>query len=118
MGFLLRAVAWFDGLGISCRRVLSDNGSAYRSRPWREACATLGLTPKRTRPYTPRTNGKAGRFIKTLLAEWAHSMAFQTSTERNHWLPLYLAIYNGRRFHMALAGRTPFQQLGLLRATE
>ena len=118
VGFLLRAVAWFDGQGISCKRVLSDNGSAYRSKPWREACSALGLTPKRTRPYTPRTNGKAERFIKTLLAEWAYSMAFQTSTERNRWLPRYLAIYNSRRCHMALAGRTPIQQLGLLRATE
>jgi transposase InsO family protein len=98
--------------------VLSDNGSAYRSRPWREACSALGLTPKRTRPYTPRTNGKAERFIKTLLAEWAYSMAFQTSTERNRWLPRYLTIYIGRRCHMALTGRTPIQQLGLLRASE
>ena len=118
VGFLLRAVAWFDSQGFSCKRVLSDNGSAYRSRPWREACSALGLIPKRTRPYTPRTNGKAERFIKTLLAEWAYSMAFQTSAERNCWLSRYLAIYNGRRCHMALAGRTPFQQLGLLRATE
>ena len=118
VGFLLRAVAWFDGQGIICRRVLSDSGSSYRSRPWREACAALGLTPKRTRPYTPRTNGKAERFIKTLLAEWAYSMAFQTAAERNHWLPRCLAIYKGRRCHMALAGRTPIQQLGLLRATE
>jgi len=118
VGFLLRAVAWFDSQGIRCKRVLSDNGSAYRSRPWREACSALGLTPKRTRPYTPRTNGKAERFIKTLLAEWAYSMAFHTSEERNRWLPRYLAIYNGRRCHMALAGRTPFQQLGLLRAAE
>ena len=118
VGFLLRAVAWFDSQGISCKRVLSDNDSAYRSRPWREACAALGLTPKRTKPYTPRTNGKAERFIKTLLAEWAYSMAFQTSTERNYWLSRYLAIYNGRRCHMALAGRTPIRQLGLLRATE
>jgi len=62
VGFLLRAVAWFDGQGISCNRVLSDNGSAYRSKPWREACSALGLTPKRTRPYTPRTNGKAERY--------------------------------------------------------
>ena len=118
VGFLLRAVAWFDCQGISCRRVLSDNGSAYRSRPWREACSALGLIPKRTRRYTPRNNGKAERFITALLAEWAYSMAFQTSAERNHWLPRYLAIYNGRRCHMALAGRTPIQQLGLLRATE
>ena len=60
-------------------------------------------------PYSPQTNGKAERFIKTLLAEWAYSMAFQTSTERNRWLPRYLAIYNGRRCHMALAGRTPIR---------
>jgi transposase InsO family protein len=78
VGFLLRAVAWFDAQGITCRRFLSDNSSAYRSKPWREACSALGLTPKRTRPYTPRTNGKAERFIKTLLTEWAYSMAFQT----------------------------------------
>ena len=118
VGFLLRAVAWFDTQGITCKRVLSDNGSAYRSKPWREACIALSLTPKRTRPYTPRTNGKAERFIKTLLAEWAYSMPFQTSGERNQWLPRYLAIHNGRRCHMALAGRTPIQQLGWLRATE
>ncbi|QNI64110.1 DDE-type integrase/transposase/recombinase [Synechococcus sp. A15-44] len=79
VGFLLRAVAWFDTQGMTCKRVLSDNGSAFRSKPWREACIALSLTPKRTRPYTPRTNGKAERFIKTLLAEWAYSMPFQTS---------------------------------------
>ena len=82
VGFLLRAVAWFGGQGISCRRVLSDDGSAYLSKARREACAALGLIPKRTRPYTPRTNGKAERFIKTLSAEWAYSMAFQTSTDQ------------------------------------
>ena len=109
VGFLLRAVAWFDGQGISGRRVLSDNGSAYRSKPWREACSTLGLISKRNRPYSPQTNGKAERFIKTLLAEWAYSMAFQTSTERNRWLPLYLAILNDRRCHIALAGRNPIR---------
>ena len=97
--------------GISVR-------STYRSKPWREACSALGLISKRTRPCSPQTNGKAEWFIRTLLAEWAYPMAFQTSTEWNRWLPRYLAIYNGRRCHMALAGRTPFQQLGLLRATE
>ena len=80
MGFLPRALAWFAGQGISCMRVLSVNGSAYRSKPWREAYSALGLTPKHTRPYTPRTNGKAERFIKTLLAEWAYSMAFNETT--------------------------------------
>jgi transposase InsO family protein len=74
--------------------------------------------PKRTRPYTPRTNGKAERFIKTLLAEWAYSMPFQTSGERNRWLPRYLAIYNGHKCYMVLASRSPDQQLGPLRATE
>ena len=97
---------------------MSDNGSAYRSRPWRKTCEVLGLTPKRTRPCTPRTNGKAERFIKTLQAEWAYGMAFQTSEELNSWLPRYLAIYNGRRCHMALAGRTPFQPFCFLTADE
>ncbi len=118
VGFLLRAMAWFNGHGINCCRVLSDNGSAYRSRPWRQTCEALGLTPKRTRPYTPRTNRKAERFIKTLQAEWAYGMAFQALEERNSWLPRYLAIYNGRRCHMALAGRTLIQQLCLLTAAE
>jgi transposase InsO family protein len=76
-------VGWFDSQGISCSRVLSDNGSGYRSRPWREACSALGLMAKRTRPYTPRTNGKAESFLKTLLAEWAYAMTFKTSEERN-----------------------------------
>ena len=98
--------------------MLSDSGSAYRSKPWREASKALGLTPKRTRHYTLRTNGKAEPFIKTLLAEWAYSMPFQASGERNRWLPRYLAIYNDRRCHMALAGSTPIQQLGWLRATK
>ena len=111
-------MAWFGSQGITCRRVLSDNGTAYRSKPWRLTCESLGLTPKRTRPCTPRTNGKAGRFIKTLQSEWAYGVSFQSPAERNRWLERYLAIYNHRRCHMALAGRTPYQQLALLRATE
>jgi len=118
VGFLIRAVAWFGSRGITCRRVLSDNGSPYRSKPWRLACEALGLTPKRTRPYTPRTHGKAERLIKTLQSERAYGMSFQRSAERNRWLGRYLAIYNRRRCHMALAGRTPFQQLALHRAAE
>ena len=97
VGFLIRAVAWFGRQGIECRRVLTDNGSAYRSKPWRQACEALGLSAKRTRPYTPRTNGKAERFIKTLVHEWAYGLSFQSSEERNRWLGRYLAIYNGRR---------------------
>jgi transposase InsO family protein len=118
VGFLIRAVAWFGRQGIECRRVLSDNGSAYRSKPWRKTCVALGMSAKRSRPYTRRTNGKAERFMKTLVNEWAYGMSFQGSEERNRWLGRYLGIYNGRRCHMGLAGRTSFQQLGLLRATE
>lgn len=70
VGFLVRAVSWFYSQGISCRRVLSDNGSAYRSKQWRKACSAMGLKAKHTRAYWPQTNGKAERFIKTLQAEW------------------------------------------------
>jgi transposase InsO family protein len=93
VGFLARAVGWFSEQGITCRRIFSDNGSAYRSGDWRKACKAQDLTPIRTRPYTTRTNGKA----------------FQTSEERNQWLPRYLGISNGRRCHLALGGLTPRQ---------
>lgn len=86
---------------ISCHRVLWYNNSASRSKPWLLACEGLGLTPIRTRPYTPRTNGKAERFIKTLLSEWAYVMSFQSSAERNFWWERYLGIYNRRRRQMA-----------------
>lgn len=111
IGFLARAVGWFSEQGITCRRILSDNGSAYRSGDWRKACRALDLRPIRTKPYTPQTNGKAERFIKTLLAEWAYVIAYQTSEERNRWLPRYLGIYNANRCHMALGGLTPQQCL-------
>lgn len=118
VNFLIRPVGWFKSQGITCQRVLSDNGSTYRSKPWRKACETLGLTPKRIRPYTPRTNGKAESLIKTLLSEWAYEMSIQSSAERNRWLGHYLAIYNHRRCHMALADSIPYQQHALLRAAE
>jgi transposase InsO family protein len=118
VGFLARAVGWFSEQGITCRRVLSDNGPSYRSGDWRKACQALALKPIRTKPYTPQTNGKAERFIKTLLAEWAYVIAYQTSDERNRWLPRYLGIYNGNRCHMALGGLTPQQCLQRLLITE
>ena len=83
IGFLSRAVAWFNGQGVECRQVMSDNGSAYISKAFAKACSALGLKHIRTRPYTPRTNGKAERFIQTLCREWAYSMPFQNSEERN-----------------------------------
>ena len=111
IGFLARAIGWFSEQGITCRQVLSDNGSAYRSGDWRNACQTLDLKPIRTRTYTPQTNGKTERFIKTILAEWACVIAYQISEERNRWLPRYLGIYNGNRCHMALGGLSPQQCL-------
>jgi transposase len=114
VGFLVRAVGWFDEQGMTCRRILSDNGSAYRSGAWKKACRTMAIKPIRTKPYTPQTNGKAERFIKTLLNEWAYAMPFQTFEERNSWLPRYLRLYNSRRSHMALGGLSPQQRLNQL----
>jgi len=118
VGFLARAVGWFSEQGITCRRILSDNGPSYRSDDWRKACRALDLKPIRTKPYTPQTNGKAERFIKTILSEWAYVIAYQTSDERNRWLPRYLGIYNGSRCHMALGGLTPQQCLQRLLIAE
>jgi transposase InsO family protein len=85
VGFLIRALAWFDRQAIECRRVLSDNDNAYRSKPWRQACEALGWTAKRTRTYTPLTNSKAERFIKTMVNEWAYGLNFQISEGCNRW---------------------------------
>jgi transposase InsO family protein len=87
IGFLSRAVAWFNGQGVECRQVMSANGPAYLSRSFAKACSALGLKHIRTRPYTPRTNGKAERFIQTLCKEWAYAMAFQNSQEPDNWMP-------------------------------
>jgi len=111
IGFMSRALAWFNGQGVECRQVMSDNGPAYVSHRFAQACRVLGLKHIQTRPYTPRTNGKAKRFIQTLCKEWAHSMPFQNSFERNLWLPRYLSIYNRIRKHSALGGRSPQQRL-------
>lgn len=111
IGFLTRALAWFNGHGVECRQVMSDNGSAYISKALAKACSVLMLKHIRTRPYTPRTNGKAERFIQTLCKEWAYAMPFQNSQERNAWMPRYLSIYNRLRKHSALSGRSPQQRL-------
>jgi transposase InsO family protein len=99
IGFLSRALAWFNGQGVLCRQVMSDNGSAYISKAFTKACSAHGLKHIRTRPYTSRTNGKAERFIQIICREWAYSMPFQYSEERNRWLPRYLPIYNRFRRH-------------------
>src|SRR6476661_2106814 len=96
-GFLRRAVAWFARRGIQAQRVLSDNGSAYRSRLVAAACQALTLDHRFTRPYTPRTNGKAERFIQTLLREWAYAVAYPSSADRGRALRPFMAYYNRRR---------------------
>ena len=111
VGFLQRAVAWFALRGVTVQRVLTDNGSAYVSKHFRQACSALGITPKRTRPYTPRTNGKAERMIQTLIREWAYRFAYRNSDERRSWLLPYLHFYNAHRRHSALGYNPPFSRL-------
>ena len=111
VAFLARALAWFASLGVTVERVMTDNGSAYTSHAFRDACATAGLRHKRTRPYTPRTNGKAERFIQTSLREWAYLQAFQTSAERTAAMRPWLHGYNVARPHSALGGKPPLSRL-------
>jgi transposase InsO family protein len=106
--FLARAVRWFGRRGIHIRRILTDNGAGYISLAFRKRCRLEQLQHKRTRPYTPRTNGKAERFIQTLMREWAYRQPYTSSAERGRQLGPYVAFYNRRRPHMSLAGRTPW----------
>lgn len=107
VAFLRRAHAWYASLGIAIERVLSDNGSCYRSRDWATACAQLAITAKRTRPYRPQTNGKVERYHRTLTDEWAYARPYRTETERRAALPDWLHTYNNHRGHTALGGRPP-----------
>lgn len=109
--FLLRAVAWFAARAVAIRRVMSDNGSGYVSRVFRTTCAALGVRHLRTRPYTPRTNGKAERFIQTLLREWAYVQPYATSTDRRRALRPWLRFYNRQRPHASLNYAPPWSRL-------
>ncbi len=111
--FLKAAVAYYEGLGITVERVMTDNGSCYRSFAWRDACKALGLKHIRTKPYTPKTNGKAERFIQSSLREWAYAKAYQTSTQRANELPYWLHHYNWHRPHAGIKGNSPISRLGL-----
>jgi transposase InsO family protein len=113
-GFLRRAVAWFDTHGIRVERILTDNGSAYRSHLHRATCTELGIRHSRTRPYRPRTNGKAERFIKTLTERWAYGAIYQTSHERTQALTPWMRFYNHQRPHRSLNRQTPATRLELL----
>lgn len=109
--FLDRAVRWLKKRGIRARRVMTDNGSAFVSKRWAELCKTHRMRPIRTKPYTPRTNGKAERFIQTLQREWAYGKLYKTSAGRRRALPVWLRYYNGNRPHRALGMRSPKDRL-------
>jgi transposase InsO family protein len=113
-GFLRRAVAWFASMGIRVERVMSDNGSCYRSALHAIACRELGLRHLRTQPYRPRTNGKAERFIRTLQERWAYGAVYGSSAERTAALPGWLSHYNFRRRHGALGHKPPAARLAEL----
>jgi transposase InsO family protein len=108
--FLARAVAWWAAHGVTVRRVMSDNGSGYVSRIFRTTCEGLRLRHLRTRAYTPRTNGKAERFIQTLLREWAYVEPYASSRERRRHLRPYLQYYNRRRPHASLDYQAPWSR--------
>jgi transposase InsO family protein len=110
-GVLERAVAWFADHGVIVERVLSDNGACYRSFAWRDICADLAITPKRTRPYRPQTNGKIERFHRTLADGWAYARFYNTDAERRAALPEWLHFYNHHRPHSAIGGRPPLTRL-------
>jgi transposase InsO family protein len=113
-GFLRRAVAWLASMGVTVERVLSDNGSCYRSRIHAAACRDLGMRHLRTRPYRPRTNGKAERFIQTMTNGWAYGAIYGSSAERTVALPGWLDHYNFRRGHGSLGHRPPAARLAEL----
>lgn len=110
---LHRAVAWFAEHGVTVERVLSDNGSPYRSHAWRDACTELGLTHKRTKPYRPQTNGKCERFHRTLADGWAYARFYGSEADRRAALPGWLHFYNHHRIHSAVGG-TPISRINNL----
>jgi transposase InsO family protein len=113
VAFLKVAIAYYASLGVTVSRVMTDNGSCYKSRAFRAACKALGLKHIRTRPYTPKTNGKAERFIQTALREWAYARAYTTSEHRAAEMPNWLHQYNWHRPHGSLKSKTPISRLGL-----
>lgn len=111
IGFLDRAIAWFADLGITIERVMTDNGSGYISKAWAAHCHRINVRHIRTRPYRPRTNGKAERFIQTMLKEWAYAAVYQSSDQRHRALGPWLWKYNNHRLHSSLGHKTPISRL-------
>jgi transposase InsO family protein len=113
VAFLRQALAYYAQLGIRFRALLTDNGPAYRSRLFDSICKRLGIKHRFTRPYTPRTNGKAERFIRTALQEWAYARTYQDSQQRCDQLQRWLHEYNWHRPHTSLGKHTPISRAGL-----
>jgi transposase InsO family protein len=111
VGFLERAIAWFAGHGIRVKELLTDNGSPYVSDLWADYCARHHLVHIRTKPYRPRTNGKAERFIQTMLREWAYAQSYPSSTARARVLPRWVHHYNHTRLHGSLGHKPPISVL-------
>jgi len=111
--FLKAAIDYYAGLGVTVTRVMTDNGSCYKAFAFREACKALGLRHIRTKPYTPKTNGKAERFIQTALREWAYAQKYQSSDRRAAELPFWLHRYNWHRPHGGIKLQTPISRLAL-----
>jgi transposase InsO family protein len=110
--FLKASVAHYAALGVTIKRLLTDNGSAYRSKLFAKTCENLGIKHSFTKPYCPQTNGKAERFIQTCLREWAYGRIWANSGERTAWLPAFLRYYNAQRPHSALGYKPPASRLG------
>jgi transposase InsO family protein len=111
VAFWTRAQAFFNAHGVTVERVLTDNGSCYRSRQWHDHLAAAQITHKRTRPYRPQTNGKVERLNRTLLTEWAYARPFDSSRDRAAALPAWLHTYNHHRAHTALGGKPPISRI-------
>ena len=113
VAFLEAAVAYYATLGVKVERVMTDNGSCYLSRVFAQACSKLGLKHIRTKPYTPKTNGKAERFIQTSLREWAYARAYDSSDQRTAELARWLHSYNWHRPHSSIGSKPPISRLAL-----
>ncbi|WP_441235767.1 IS481 family transposase [Bradyrhizobium sp. 930_D9_N1_4] len=113
IAFLKEAVTYYRSLGMKVTGIMTDNGSCYRAKAFARACSKLGLKHIFTRPYRPQTNGKAERFIQTVLREWAYARAYDTSDQRAKNLPIWLHHYNWHRPHGSLQAKPPISRLGL-----
>ncbi len=112
------AIAYYKSIGVTVARVMTDNGSCYKSHAFAKACKRLRLKHIRTKPYTPKTNGKAERFIQTALREWAYPTAYASSNQRADELPVWMQRYNWHRPHGGIKYQTPISRLGITEDNE